>query len=368
MPTTNRHMDIKENVPLSPFTTFKIGGNARYFTEATTIEEIKEAVSFARDKSLPLFVLGGGSNILVSDDGFPGLVLKIGLRGISHKVEGNQVFVTALAGEVWDDLAAYTTQNGFSGLECLSGVPGTVGGAVVANIGCYGAQCSDRLMRVEVIDLGNNEALFKTLKNEDCNFSYHESIFGQEAGRYLVLGATFSLSNSGSPKLSYLDSRFNLAELVSKEGNEPTVADVRKAILEVREQKGHLVMEGRFSYKSVGSFFHMPFVSKEHYLRVVERARLLNMAKEEQLRPWAWEQADGSYKLAPGLLLEYTEFQKGYVRGAVGVSPHHTLVIINIDSGRACDIDNLAHDMQSEVKRIFDIDLVREVEYVGEFK
>lgn len=360
-------MNIKENVPLAPFTTFKIGGLARYFVEATTIDEIKEAVSFVRGKNLPLFILGGGSNILVSDDGFKGLVLKIGLRGISHQMEGDEVFVTAGAGEVWDDLSSYTTQSGFGGLECLSGVPGTVGGAVVANVGCYGAQCSDTLVCIEVVDLIDNGASFRILKKEDCNFSYHESIFGQQPGRYLVLRATFSPSVSGSPKLSYRDSRFDLVELASKEGNEPTLADVRKTILDMREQKGHLVMDGRFSYKSAGCFFHMPFVSKDKYSYVVERAQLLDSVKEKQLRPWAWEQTNGSYKLAPGFLLEYTEFQKGYKRGNVGISPHHTLVVINIGDGSASEIDCLARDMQSEVRRIFDVELMPETEYVGEF-
>jgi UDP-N-acetylmuramate dehydrogenase len=141
---------------------------------------------------------------------------------------------------------------------------------------------------------------------------------------------------------------------------------VRDAVLTMREEKGSLIMPGRFSLKSAGSFFHMPFVPPQQYEKVVARARALDAGKEEQLRPWAWQQSDGSYKVAPGFLLEYTEFRMGYVRGEVGISPRHTLSIINVSGGSAADIAVLARDMQDAVEKIFGIRLEREVEYIGD--
>lgn len=360
-------MNLQEHISLAPLTTFHIGGAARFFVEAHTDEEVAEAVRFARERSIQLFILGGGSNILIADEGFNGLVLSVCIPDITFENHEDKMLVTVGAGVVLDELVARTVAHGFYGLECLSGVPGTVGGAVVANIGAYGEQCSDTFMSADVIDLQSTGSESRAFKKEDCNFSYHDSIFGHEPGRYIILRATFAPSSSNEKfNLSYKDNRFNLAEFVSKNGREPTLSDVRSAVLGVREQKGALIMDGRLSYKSAGSFFHMPYVSAEKYTQIVEKARLLDAMKEERLRPWAWEQEDGLYKLAPGFLLEYTEFQKGYVRGAVGISPKHTLSIINVGDALAKDIAQLARDMQEAVEKIFGVHLEREVEYVGD--
>lgn len=354
-------MSIKEHVPLAPLTTFGVGGNARFFAEAHDAQEVKEAITFARTHAMPLFVLGGGSNIVVADGGFDGLVLAVRIPTITSEESGDTVVVTAGAGVAWDDLVAYSIRRGLAGLECLSGVPGTVGGAVVANIGAYGEQCSDTFVRADVCDLRDASATIRVVEKNECLFSYHESVFGNEPGRYIVLRASFALLAGGMPRLSYQDNHFRIAELASKNGGRPTLADVRAAVLAVRGQKGSLSS----SYKSAGSFFHMPFVSPEAYARIITQARTLDAEKEERLRPWAWEQPDDTFKLAPGFLLEYTEFQKGYVRGPVGISPKHTLTIINRAGARARDIVQLAEDMQTAVEKIFGIRLEREVECVG---
>ena len=157
-----------------------------------------------------------------------------------------------------------------------------------------------------------------------------------------------------------------MSALAVKLGRKPTQEEVRKSVLAMREEKGSLIMKDKISFKSAGSFFHMPFVSLEKHKQIEARARELDAEKEERLRPWAWEQKDGSYKLAPGFLLEYTEFQKGYVRDQVGISPRHTLSIINVAHARAKDIARLALDMQRTVKQVFDIKLEREVKYIGD--
>lgn len=357
---------IKEHVPLTPLTTLSIGGPARYFAEARSLEEVNEALAFAHERSLPLFVLGGGSNIVVSDAGFPGLVLHMQVSGISREEKGDRVVVTAGAGVLWDDLVVYAIEHRLFGLECLSGVPGTVGGAVVANLGAYGAQVSDTFVQADVLDTENPDGGLKAVMNEECAFSYHDSFFGHADGRYVIVRATFALSNDASVIPSYKDNRFDMSKLARRLGRAPTQTEVRDAVLVMREEKGSLIMPGRFSLKSAGSFFHMPFVSPEQYAQVTARAQESDALKEERLRPWAWKQPDGSYKVAPGFLLEYTEFQKGYVRGKVGVSPRHTLSLINVDGGCAKDIAELAHAMQDAVENRFGIRLEREVEYIGD--
>lgn len=359
-------MKLEEHVQLAPFTTFDVGGEARFFIEVRSVAEVKEALDFARAHSLPVFVLGGGSNIIVADSGFDGVVIAPRIQSIVKEKQGSRVLVTVGSGVVWDEFVVWAIAHDLKGLECMSGVPGTVGGAVVANLGAYGAQCSDTFVHAEVFDIQKKSAELKVIQKEECDFSYHDSLFGHAPGRYVIVRATFALSTDPATVPSYRDNRFDIAALTRNIGHTPTQQDIRTAVLNVREQKGSLIMKDRISYKCAGSFFHMPFVSPERYAKVMERARELDAEKEEKLRPWAWKQSDHSYKIAPGFLLEYTEFQKGYVRGAVGISPRHTLTIINIDGARAKDIAQLARDMQDAVKKIFNIHLEREVEYVGD--
>lgn len=356
-------MKLQEHVPLAPYTTLGVGGAARFFALAETIEDIRQALAFARERALPLFPLGGGSNVVIADDGFDGLVIMLRVPGITSEVRGGKELVTAGAGVVWDDMVVWAIGRGLHGLEYLSGVPGTVGGAVVANLGAYGAQCSDTFLHAEVLDTCDGE--LKIIRKEACGFAYHDSVFSHAPGRHVVVRATFALSADAAAMPSYRDNRFDLKRLSGALARAPSMADIRNAVLDMREEKGLLIMHGRPAFKSAGSFFHMPFVSEETYTDVGARARRLDAEKEERLRPWAWKQEDGLYKIAPGFLLEYTEFQKGYVRGGAGISPRHTLSIINVANASARDIANLARDMRNAVEEIFDIRLEREVEHIG---
>lgn len=357
-------MNVQEYVPLAPHTTFGVGGRARFFVETRSVDDVVEALAHARARSLPVFVLGSGSNIVISDKGFDGMVILMRIPGITFEKRDDCYIATVGSGVVWDEFVVYCIERGFKGLECLSGIPGTVGGAVVANLGAYGAQCSDTFMHAEVLDRQENNRM-KVISKEQCDFSYHDSMFGHPGKRYIIVRAAFALSRDSATTPAYRDNRFDMATLAKELGHTPTQSDIRTAVLAMREAKGSLIMENHVSYKSAGSFFHMPFVSSEDYAQITARARSLDAAKEERLRPWAWKQPDGSYKLAPGFLLEYTEFQKGYIRGAVGISPRHTLSIINLADARAQDITELARDMQDTVEKIFHIRLEREVEYVG---
>ncbi|MDP2650402.1 MAG: FAD-binding protein, partial [bacterium] len=229
-------MKLEEHVPLAPFTTFGVGGEARFFVEAQSVEEVVEALEFARVHSLKVFVLGGGSNILIADDGFDGVVIVLRIQSITEETYGGNTLVTAGAGVVWDEFVVWTIEHGYIGLECMSGVPGTVGGAVVVNLGCYGAQCSDTFIQAEVLDTQGRRNEIKIVKKEECNFSYHESTFSQSPGRYLVLQATFALSTSGTSRLSYKDNRFDLEALATASGHEPTLKEVRATVLKMRAE------------------------------------------------------------------------------------------------------------------------------------
>ncbi len=358
-------MTVQEHVALASLTTLDVGGEARFFVEAYTILDAIEALDYARSHSLPLFVLGGGSNIVIADDGFPGLVLKVNIVGIESEVHNDRIQVRVGSGVVWDEFVQWSIRERVAGLECLSGIPGTVGGAVVANLGAYGAQCSDTFVCADVLEQSDETHTIQIFNNDRCEFSYHDSMFGHAPGKYLILQATFSLARNGTSHLLYRDNRFNMAALHERLGHTPTQEEVRESVLSMREQKGSLIMQGRISFKSAGSFFHMPFVTPEKYVQIIACAQALDSAKEEQLRPWAWEQPDRTYKIAPGFLLEYTKFQKGYVQGGAGISPRHTLSIINVAGASAKDIAELARDMQDAVENIFDISLEREVEYIG---
>lgn len=356
-------MILQEHVPLAPLTTLKVGGTARYFVFAQTEQDITEALSFARERSIPLRVLGGGSNVLVADEGFPGLILAIGIAGINIVQEHPSVEVRVGAGVAWDEFVAWSISKNFTGLERLSGIPGTVGGAVVANIGAYGAECSDTFLFAEAID--RTDGSQKVFLKDDCAFNYHHSVFGEEPYRFVVTHASFTLSTHSSSHVSYQDYRFDIAKLSQSLGKEPSLTDIREMILSIREQKGYVIIPGRTSFQSAGSFFHMPYLSSEAYTQVRKKAQTLDPKKEEHLRPWSWQQPDGTYKIAPGFLLEYTEFQKGYTRGAVGISPRHILSIITHEGACAKDVAALASDMQREVYALFGVTLTREVKYIG---
>ena len=198
-------MLIRENVSLAPLTTLGVGGPARYFVEAMTEADVIEAVEFARLRQLPLFVLGGGSNLVIADTGFPGLVLKVGIAGRLglSRVDGIVTF-SAGAGLDWDELVAQTIDRDCAGLECLSGIPGTVGGTPVQNVGAYGQEVSETIQEVRVLDLQSLQ--IKTLANADCSFTYRSSIFNtSERGRYIILQVSFGLREGGKPSLRYAD-------------------------------------------------------------------------------------------------------------------------------------------------------------------
>ena len=216
--------ELIENYALAPLTTLKVGGAARFFVRAESENEIAEAVDFARKRDLPVFVLGGGSNVLISDNGFEGLVLKIANRGIEFLREKNNASVTAQAGEDWDEFVRFCVKENLAGVECLSGIPGSVGGTPVQNVGAYGQEVSETIISVRVFDRQTER--FLDLLNGQCGFAYRTSIFNTtEKNRYIVLAVTYALKLGGAPKIVYRDLQNYFGD------TKPNLQETRNAVL-----------------------------------------------------------------------------------------------------------------------------------------
>jgi UDP-N-acetylmuramate dehydrogenase len=338
---------VQENLMLSSWTTFGVGGPARYFLNATSERDVLDGLDFAKSKELPVFVLGGGSNLLVADTGFEGLVLRIGLKGLTW--DGTQLL--AAAGENWDGVVASCVDRGFGGIECLSGIPGLAGGTPVQNVGAYGQETSDVLIGVRALDR-RSESLVD-LSSQDCGFSYRASIFNTtDKDRYIVLSITYRLQQHAEPCLKYPD----LIRRFETQSTPPTLAEVRGAVREIRAGKGMLIVEGDADCRSAGSFFKNPVLTEAEY------RRLQGSASESVPR---YPAGAGTVKTSAAWLIEKAGFRKGYSSGPAGVSNKHTLALVNRGGANAADIVRLAREIRRRVEDKFGVRLVPEPVFVG---
>lgn len=347
--------DIKEHVPLGPLTTLNIGGSADFFAEPQTPEEMVEALEFAKSRKLPVFIMGGGSNILISDEGFRGLVIDNDIRGIRAEKKGDCVIVSAGAGESWGSFVKHTVENGWAGVECLSGIPGKVGAAPVQNIGAYGQEASQVIVSVTAIDRNTLET--KIFSKEECGFRYRQSIFNSsEEGKYAIVEVVFELRPGGEPTLLYQDLKQYF------EGKpKPSLRDVHAAVLEIRAKKG-MVIDPQFeSYKSAGSFFKNVVVDAGAFAKI----KTIVESEDPAAKGWFWPQPDGRVKVSAAKLIELSGFKKGYRDGEAGISPKHALSLINLGSAKAADIIALAKKIISGVEGKFGAKIEPEVIMVG---
>ncbi len=344
---------MRENVPLAPLTTFRIGGPARYFVEAREERDVEDALAFAGRQHLPLFVLGGGSNILVSDEGFPGMVLHMAIRGVSEKQQRGRIALTAGAGEDWDPIVAEAVRRSLGGIECLSGIPGTVGGTPVQNVGAYGQEVSETIAAVRAFDHEQQRLL--ELSNAECGFSYRRSIFNTTArDRYIVVSVTYALPQDGVPALRYADVQKHFAGA----GRQPSLLEVREAVRAIRANKSMLLVDGDPDARSAGSFFKNPIITEPDY------RRLSGIAPSPVPRfPVPGEQ--GLVKLAAAWLIEHAGFSKGYIRGRAGISSRHTLALVNRGGATAADVIALMREIQAGVRARFGIELHPEPLFIG---
>lgn len=344
---------MQQNVSLAPFTTLRIGGPACYFAEIRTEEELLDAIVFARKQNLPIFVLGGGSNLLVSDAGFDGLVLHMAPNGAIESVrEGSSIEYTVPAGTDWNSFVLSVCQQGISGIECLAGIPGTVGGTPVQNVGAYGQEVAETIASVRALDL--ETTTFVTLEKAACGFAYRRSIFNTtHRGRYIVTAVTFRFDPARRPRLTYADLTRHFGQ------SQPTPLEVYHAVREIRHSKGMLIVEGEPDSRSAGSFFKNPVVTPEVFRHVVSVVAL----SEDQIPHWPTE--GGRIKLAAAWLLERAGFVKGYAMGNAGISSRHTLALINRGGATAADVFALRNAIQQTVKTRFSIELEQEPVQLG---
>lgn len=348
------HKLIQENIPLAPFTTFKIGGPARYFAEIHSEAELIEALDFAEQNALPIFILGGGSNILVADEGFHGLVLRIAIKGIKSKSHGGQVVITAGAGEEWDDFVALCVKQNLAGVECLSGIPGLVGGTPVQNVGAYGQEVSETISAVRVYD--RQQKRIVELSNADCKFDYRRSIFNSsKRERYVVLEVTYALATNKSPAIRYPD----VKNFFAGREPEPSLQEVRDAVRIIRSRKAMLIMPDDPDCQSAGSFFKNPIITESEFEDLERIARKLGLVTAKEQIP-EFKTSDSKIKVPAAWLIERAGFQKGHQKGRAAISSKHPLALVNRGGASAREIITLATDIQSRVHEVFNIKLFPE--------
>ena len=340
-------MLVQEKVPLAAHTTLGVGGPARWYTDAESEADLVDAMRFARERHLPLFVLGGGSNLLAADEGFPGLVVHIALRGVAQ--DGDRFRVAA--GENWDDLVSRAVAQNFGGIECLAGIPGTVGGTPVQNVGAYGQEVSGTVEQVRVLDL--KDLQFAELPSAACGFAYRRSIFNStERGRYVVTRVDYRLASGAAPCLSYGD----LQRWFRDRSQTPSLAETAAAVREIRHGKGMLLVEGEPDCRSAGSFFKNP---------VVPQALFDAIAAQRSTPPPSYPAQPGFVKVPAAWLLEQAGFHKGFALGRAGISSRHTLALVNRGGATAAEIAALRDCILAGVTEKFGIRLEPEPVWLG---
>jgi len=343
-----------EQVPLASYCTMGVGGAARFFVEAHDEATVLEALAWAERRGLPCRVLGGGSNLVVADPGTDGLVLRMGLRGVSTRPSRAAVELTAAAGEPWDELVRQSVERGWAGLECLSGIPGLVGATPIQNVGAYGQEVSDTVTAVRAVD--RNTRRIVTLAPPDCGFAYRDSVFKSgEPDRYVVLAVGYRLVPGGAPALRYAELATHLE---SREIRSPSLTDVRASVLDIRRSKSMILEPGDPNRRSCGSFFVNPVLAVEELVRVEARAGA------DAAMP-RWPQPDGRVKLSAAWLIQHAGFQRGETDGPVGLSSRHTLAIVAHDGARATDIIAFARRVRARVQERFGVRLVPEPVFWG---
>lgn len=350
-------MRPEENKPFAPFTTLGVGGPARFFLEIASEAEIHEAVTWAEERHLPVFILGGGSNLVVSDHGFNGLVLHVALKGIETQEADAQdeVLFRVAAGEEWDAFVQQAVEANCAGVECLAGIPGTVGGTPVQNVGAYGQEVASVIERVRAFDLRRRS--FVEFSAAECEFAYRRSRFNsRDRGRYIVSRVDFRLRRNGAPTLKYADLQKAFATNV-----QPRLSDVADAVRRIRRGKGMLLIEGDADCRSAGSFFKNPVVGVDAVQAISAAA-----GKEPPVFPVGGPAGDNAHvKIPAAWLIEQAGFTKGYQRGGAGISSRHTLALINRGGATAAEILALAQEIRTAVQEKFRVELEMEPVLVG---
>jgi UDP-N-acetylmuramate dehydrogenase len=341
----------KSDVPVAEWCTLGVGGAARWFYEAVDEGAVIDALAWAQQRGARVHILGGGSNVVFADEGFDGLVVRVNVRGVTRNDAIGRTLFRAGAGEAWDPFVAMTVEEGCAGLECLSGIPGQVGGTPVQNVGAYGQEVSSVITAVHAVDRRTHAVV--TLSNDDCLFGYRTSRFKVvDHDRFVVTRVDFALASGAAPTLTYTDV---IAYFEAAGNRSPSLAQMRDATLAIRRRKGMVIEPGNPANRSVGSFFVNPVITREHFDRLFAAAPSM---------PY-YLVGEGALKVPAAWLIERAGFAKGYTRGPVGISPFQAQAIVNLGGATAAEILHLAADIKRAVSRCFDVVLQPEPVFVG---
>lgn len=350
---------LLRGVELAPFTTLKLGGPAEYFARITSTQEAQQALAWALQQGIAASVLGCGSNLVVSDTGCAGLVLQMASRGIALEHVGDAVRLTAQAGEPWENVVQCALSENLAGLECLTGIPGSVGATPIQNVGAYGQEVGTHIEAVEVLDRSTHET--RWLSREACGFAYRDSFFKRFPERYLVLAVRFVLEKSAAPSVRYPE----LQRALSARGlTEPSLHEVARAVRALRAGKSMIVAAEDPHSQSAGSFFMNPIVSSEQAEQVRAKALALGVVARVEDVP-CFDAGAGNKKLAAAWLIEKSGIPKGMRQGAVGVSAHHTLALVHYGGGTTAALLALAEGIKARVYNTFQVELKREPTFWG---
>jgi UDP-N-acetylmuramate dehydrogenase len=349
-----RGLQVIEFAPLGVRTTMGVGGVARYLVDAQSPADVLEALAWAQGRGLAVRILGGGSNLVVADAGFDGLVIAMGLRGIAcASAGGGDAELTAQGGEPWDNVVAHAVERGLAGLEGLSGIPGCAGATPIQNVGAYGQEVAETIASVHAIDRDTRSAV--ELSARDCRFAYRDSFFKSEAPeRFVVTAVRFRLTARAPAKVRYPDLQ---RELERRELATPTLAELRACVLAVRREKSMLLDPSDPNGRSCGSFFLNPIVSAADAERVRSLAGNVTVP--------SYPQPDGRVKLAAGWLIEQSGFGKGLRDGNVGLSTKHALAIVAHEGATADEVARLSRRIRDGVRARFDVELTPEPNFWG---
>ena len=353
-------MQVRENVSLATFTTLGLGGRARLFVECATEEQVRAALSLAAERRLPMYVLGGGSNVVFPDAGFPGLVARITIGGIDFR-DGSSPEVTAGAGIDWDTFAEGTVERGWTGVECLSGIPGTVGGTPIQNVGAYGQEIADTL--VSVLCLDRTTLQRRTFAGPECGFAYRDSRFKQgDRERFVVLEVTLRLARGERPRIRYPELERAVTGLAGFERAAPAEAVrlVRQAVLALRRAKSMVIDPADPNTRSVGSFFTNPVLSAAAFAELEARWGAMPEGRSAPIPSFP---ATGGTKVPAAWLVERAGFPKGFRRGGAGISTQHALALVNF-GGTSAELLALAETVRAGVESRFGVRLEYEPEVV----
>ena len=345
---------IKENILLSPFTTIRLGGPAKFFCECFSEKDVVDSILFAREKKIPFLVLAGGSNIIFPDEGYNGLIIKIGIKGIVVKSEENDFLeIKSGAGENWDDFVKFAVSQSLAGVECLSGIPGTVGATPVQNVGAYGQEVKDSIVLVRALDVRTLEPTF--FSNEECQFGYRQSRFKEEdREKFIITEIIFRFSKNIQPEIKYPELQKYISEkhnnIAFSDGNDKNslkskIELIRNSVLELRSKKSMLFDESDPDSFSCGSFFLNPVLSENEFRNLKSSYPSVPHFK-----------TDNGFKIPAAWLIENSGFNKGYTKNGVGISNNHSLALVN-RGGTTKSLITFSSDIQKTVFTKFSIKL-----------